>query len=251
MHPSQRDFKAAIQDWQTLCDVKVDAAKVQLVNGFDLRAGTNIISKNHGECPLSAGFRHTALPKVVATHQALQKVVATHRASHNKLRSKSGVVELPFVVWIFLFVLTFPLINLATIGLRLTFLYSAAHTACLRACRGQTFMTAVENNPSCVMLANKAVQDVTQKFTGIHVSKITTQILTTSIDTGIQSRTVSPLTKPADVSKNTYQIEVVLDCSADPFLPIPSPVQIAGLSAPLQLTLSDRQYCESPDGLNL
>ncbi|MBS2004863.1 MAG: hypothetical protein U0103_16220 [Candidatus Obscuribacterales bacterium] len=168
-----------------------------------------------------------------------------------RARNQSGVMELPFVVWIFLFALTFPLINLATIGLRLTFLYTAAHTACLRACRGQTFLTAVESKPSCVMLANQGVEDVTKKFTGIHVSKITTQILTTNIDSGAQSRTVSPLIKPADVSKNTYQIEVVLDCSADPFLPIPSPVQIAGISAPLHLTLSDRQYCESPDGLNI
>lgn len=176
----------------------------------------------------------------------------SNSASTN-IRSKSGsiVVELPFVIWIFLMALTFPLINLCTVGLRLTFLYTATHTACLRSCRGQTFLNAVDNKPSCVMLANQAVQDVTQKFTGIHVSKITTQILTTNIDNATQSRTASPLTQPADVSKNTYQIEVVLDCSADPFLPIPSPVKIAGISAPLQLTLSDRQYCESPDGLNI
>ncbi len=167
-------------------------------------------------------------------------------------RNQSGVVaELPFAIWIFLFALTFPLLNLATVGLRFTFLYTATHTACLRACRGQTFLQPVDNKPSCVMLANKGVQDVTNKFTGIHVAKTTTQILTTNIDNGTQSRTASPLALPADVSKNTYQIEVVLDCSADPFLPIPMPVAIAGLSAPLQLTLSDRQYCESPDGLNI
>ncbi|CAN5434616.1 hypothetical protein BH10CYA1_BH10CYA1_37240 [soil metagenome] len=168
-----------------------------------------------------------------------------------KTRSKSGVVELPFVLWIFFIGLAFPLINLMTIGLRLTFLYTATHTACLRACRAQTFLTQVEGKPSCKMMANQAVQDVTSKFTGIHVTQITTQILTTNIDNSTQSRTVSPLTKPADVSKNTYQIEVVLACSADPFLPMPLPVQIAGLSAPLQVTLSDRQYCESPDGLNI
>lgn len=168
-----------------------------------------------------------------------------------KARRKSGVMELPFVLWIFFIGLAFPLINLMTIGLRMTFLYSATHTACLRACRGQTFLTPVEGKPSCTMLANQAVQDVTSKFTGIHVAQITTQILTTNIDNANQSRTVSPLTKPADVSKNTYQIEVVLACSADPFLPLPLPVKIAGLSAPLQVTLSDRQYCESPDGLNI
>ena len=168
-----------------------------------------------------------------------------------KARRKSGVVELPFVLWIFFIGLAFPLINLMTIGLRLTFLYTATHTACLRACRGQTFIVPVEGKPSCKMLAEQAVQDVTNKFTGIHVAQITTQILTTNIDSTSQSRTVSPLTKPADVSKNTYQIEVVLACSADPFLPMPLPVQIAGLSAPLHVTLSDRQYCESPDGLTI
>ena len=158
---------------------------------------------------------------------------------------------MPFVLWIFFIVLTFPLLNLMTIGLRLTFLYSAVHTACLRSCRAQTFLVPVENKPSSVMLANQGVQDVTNKFTGIHVSQITTQILTTNIDNSTQSRTVSPLTTPADVSKNTYQIEVVLAGSADPFLPMPLPVQIAGISAPLQVKLSDRQYCESPDGLNI
>ncbi len=168
-----------------------------------------------------------------------------------KLRNRSGVMELPFFLWIFFIGLAFPLIDLITVGLRLTFLYTATHTACLRACRAQTFLTPVEGKPSCTMLANQAVQDVTNKFTGIHVAQITTQILTTNIDNSSQSRSLSPLTKPADVSKNTYQIEVVLACSADPFLPLPLPVQIAGLSAPLQVTLSDRQYCESPDGLTI
>jgi|688.fasta_scaffold301881_2 hypothetical protein len=242
MHPDIRAKNTRNTNWQRVLRFLPSVARVQLINQIDLRPSTNTTPTKCSASSTGCGSRHSRLSKTEASH---------FRTTHTGSRKQSGIVELPFVVWIFLFVLTFPLINLATIGLRLTFLYSAAHTACLRACRGQTFQTAVENSPSCIMLANQAVQDVTQKFTGIHVSKITTQILTTSIDTGIQSRTVSPLTKPADVSKNTYQIEVVLDCSADPFLPMPSPVQIAGLSAPLQLTLSDRQYCESPDGLNL
>lgn len=171
-------------------------------------------------------------------------------ANQRKCRG-SFIAELPLVLWIFFMVLAFPLLNLSTAFLRVTFLYCGIHMASWSAARANTYLTAVDGKPSATDETNTKIGQVKNAFSGIDMQNIKTEILETNITTLTTKSYTAPLAKAANQSENSYQIQVTADCIAQPFFPMPSPMPIAGVSAPLKFTLCARQYCENPQGLNL
>jgi hypothetical protein len=173
------------------------------------------------------------------------------------MRRKHGIrkpigaflVELPFVLWVFFFVLFFPTLNFATMFLRLTFLYGATHNACICAARARTFLNPINSDPTAISLSQDGANGYVAAFTGIHVTNIDTAIVITNITTHAQAIQTVPLTTPADVGNFTYQVQVTVDGATDPLFLVPSFVPIAGLNQPLFLRISDRQYFENPQGL--
>jgi DNA-binding beta-propeller fold protein YncE len=160
-------------------------------------------------------------------------------------------VEVPFVLWIFFFVLFFPMVNLATMFLRLTFLYGATHNACISAARARTFLTQINSDPAAVTLAQDGANGYVAAFTGIHVLTIDTVIVITNITTQAQTISTTPLTTPPDIGNFTYQVQVTVNGATDPLFLCPTFffIPIAGLNQPMFLTISDRQYFENPQGL--
>jgi hypothetical protein len=170
-----------------------------------------------------------------------------------KLRRRSrgsAIVEAPFVLYIMLFFLFFPLINLATVFIRMTMLYYADHTACIWAARARSYQVQINTDATAIQLAQAGSDSVVGLFTGIHVSEVNTLILITNIATQAQTVTDKPLPAPADTTNNTYQIQVQTIGSADPIFFIPLPISVPGLNASLPVTFVDRQYFENPTGLN-
>ncbi|HNH75674.1 MAG TPA: hypothetical protein PLF23_17945 [Candidatus Obscuribacter sp.] len=163
----------------------------------------------------------------------------------------SLLAELPVVLWILFVVIAFPLLNLTAAFLRCSFLYAGIHMASFSAARAGSFLAPVDGHPSAVTEAQSKLQNAKNAFSGIDVENIKTEILITNIDTQSTVARLSPLTDPADVSVNTYQIQVSARCSASPLVPIPSPIPIAGVSAPLVFDMTARQYCENPQGLTM
>src|SRR5271168_4658014 len=177
------------------------------------------------------------------------------RQRRHQRRSATGamwfLVELPFVYWVFFFCLAFPAVNMATMFLRITFLYGATHNACICAARGRSFLNPINGDPPAVTLAQDGANGYVGAFTGIHVLDITTVILITNLTTHAQTISTTPLTTPADVSNFTYQVQVTVNGATDPFFIVPTffGIPISGLNQPMQLTIADRQYFENPQGL--
>jgi hypothetical protein len=169
-----------------------------------------------------------------------------------RIRSRAGNVtaELPVALWVIFFALFFPMLNLATSCIRITFLYFAAHNGCISASRARTFSIPVDGQPPAVQAAQTGANALGTLFTGVHIASVQTQIVTTNLNTSVQTIQTTPLKTPADVSTNTYQIQVSVSGAADPLIPLPL-VNVAGLSSPLNVTFSDRQFCENPMGLTL
>jgi hypothetical protein len=167
------------------------------------------------------------------------------------VRKSSGtfLAELPFVLWVFFFVLFFPMVNLATMFIRLTFLYSATHNACISAARARTFLNPINSDPTAITLAQDGANGYVAAFTGIHVTTIDTVIVITNINTQAQTISTTPLTTPPDVSNFTYQVQVTVNGATDPLFQVPSFIPISGLNQPMFLTITDRQYFENPQGL--
>jgi len=171
---------------------------------------------------------------------------------HRKQRQTTGLTflaELPFVLWVFFFVLFFPMINLATMFIRITFLYGACHNACIGAARGRTFQTSINGDPTAISLAQDGANSVLAEFTGVHMQTLDTSIVITDINTQKQTFSSVPLTTPPDVTNNTYQIQCTLNGATDPLFQVPSFIPISGLNQPMFLTITDRQYFENPQGL--
>src|ERR1700739_3990466 len=137
------------------------------------------------------------------------------------LRKATGTfaVELPFVLWVFFFLLFFPMLNLATTFVRITFLYGATHNACINAARARSFQTPINSDPTAVSLAQDGANAYAAAFTGIHILTLDTAIVITNITTHAQTVQSTPLTTPADVNNFTYQLQVTVNGASDPLFP--------------------------------
>jgi hypothetical protein len=175
------------------------------------------------------------------------------KSRRHKLRSSAGsfLVEIPFVLWFFFFLLFFPMVNMATMFIRLTFLYGATHNGCLQAARARSFLNPINGDPTAITLAQDGALGYVAAFTGIHVLNIDTVIVITNIATHAQTISTIPLATPPDVTNFTYQTQVTVNGAADPLFLVPTifGIPVAGLNQPLLITISDRQYFENPQGL--
>jgi len=131
----------------------------------------------------------------------------------------------------------------------MTILYYANHNACQLAARGRSFSTSINGDPTALQLAQSGCDNVIASYTGVHVSQLDTLIVITNIATLSQTATDVPLKTPADVSTNTYQIQVKTFGSADPIFRIPLPISLPGVNAPLAVAFAEQQYFENPSGL--
>jgi Flp pilus assembly protein TadG len=169
-------------------------------------------------------------------------------------RSNRGnfIVETPIALFVFLFLFVFPFVDLAAITLRTTFLYAAAHNAAWEAARAHTYQSSLDGFPSSVQLASSVAQKTAAPFGGIKINSVRTNIVTTDIKTLSQSRQSAPLAVPADSSLNSYQVEVSVNGAVNPLIIYNGGgfTNIPGLTQPMILTFTDRQYCENPQGLN-
>ncbi|CAN5240553.1 hypothetical protein BH11CYA1_BH11CYA1_04900 [soil metagenome] len=166
-------------------------------------------------------------------------------------RRASMLAELPMILWAVLMVIAFPLLDLTTVFLRISFLYGGIHFASISAGRANSFSRPIDGKPSAQAEALSKLSQIEKGFSGLSIKNINTAILVTHNDTLAVTSQFVPLAVPADQSVNSYQIEVSADCSADPLIPIPIPFKIEGLNAPITVHLSAKQYCENPQGLTI
>lgn len=164
------------------------------------------------------------------------------------------MAELPIALWVLFVVLTLPMIDMATIGLRTTFLVAAAHDAVHAASRAKSFSSPVTaNDPSATQTATSQVAQDISRFREITVNNVTTNMVITDINNGQTTRRNTPLTTPADINTNTYSIEVLVTAQIRPLITFNAGgllPNIPGLSAPVVVTCAAQEFSEYPSGLN-
>ncbi len=164
------------------------------------------------------------------------------------------MAEVPLALYILIFFVAIPMLNLATIAVRATFLYLTAHVAAVEAARTKNFETNSSDQLSAKNLAYQQALTTSALFNGITLDSVAASILITDINSMVQTRTASKLPAPADVSRYAYQIEVRVNGTVQPIIKFNAPsvnfLNVPGLTAPLSLTFADRQMCENPQGLS-
>lgn len=168
-------------------------------------------------------------------------------------RRGSIMVDTPITLWILLFLFVFPMIDLASIGIRYTFLLAAAREAVHQAARAKSFRTNIDaGNLSAMNISRDEANRVAEKFSEVGIDSVSTNIVITDIITQTVSRRSLPLTAPADTANNLYEIEIVVQGRINPLITFNTGALpgIPGLSVPMPVTIAAREFCEFPQGLN-
>jgi Flp pilus assembly protein TadG len=170
-----------------------------------------------------------------------------------KTRNQRGsIAELPAVLWVLFCLLVFPLLDLASIGIRSAEVSMAAQCACQMASRAASFQSGVNGNKSAMEIAQAETDNLAKDYGGVHISKVTTTILVTNVDTRNVTVVDHALTSAANTADNIYQIHVEVTADVDPLIAIPYlPLKIGGITESMKVTCSDQQYAECPQGLNI
>lgn len=165
----------------------------------------------------------------------------------------SVIAETPGALWLLFVLFLVPFIDLATVMLRYTFVVSASRDAAHAASKAKTFSA----NLSTTDLSARNAADTTGRqtaaaFSEITVSSVTTAIVSTDLSTQVVTRRSTPLTAPADTSLYLYEYETTVSGQINPLItftvgPFPS---IPGLSAPVAVAVTSREFVENPQGLN-
>lgn len=164
------------------------------------------------------------------------------------------LADAPLAIWVVILFLFLPLLDFGAVLLRCTFLYMAVHNAARNASRAPSFLNPVNGQQSAAQMATNTVSNTISMWNGVSASSTICEIVTTNVSTDTVSRQSSPLGTPADDENNTYQIEVTVVGTVSPLVTFYMPWfghSIPGLTKPITLTMSDRQYVENPQGLVL
>lgn len=165
----------------------------------------------------------------------------------------SFIAEAPFAIWILLILFTFPFLDLATVLLRYTFIVSATRDGVHAAAQSKTFFSnASASSLSAVNNAPAAVARTAALFNEIQVNSVQARILATNINNQQVSIYTIPLAQPADETNYLYEIETIVQANVNPLINMNIGIlpSIPGLTSPVPVTVSAREYCEYPQGLN-
>lgn len=174
---------------------------------------------------------------------------------HLAYRSSSGNTMAEFAPTLLLLfcIFTFPLIAFGTLGVRYCFLLNAARLAAQSASQCKSFSVNTSTTDlSAVNLATQVANQSVKGFNGITLTTITTQIAICPLAGGAVTRQTTPLSKAADTNTNSYNIEVLVNGSMKPLVPMPKSIlgTVPGLTAPVVTSARSSVFAEFPQGLN-
>ena len=159
----------------------------------------------------------------------------------------SAMAEMPFVIWILLVGLLFPLMIFGSLGYRASILYFAGDSAVRRAAKAPTFTDATTRAAS-VLTTNLT------PFTGIAASTPKLSVLVKPIGGGSPTIYTSKLAPGSvDTSKNLYFVISTVDADLAPLVQFNGSwmgMSIPGLTGPFHLTFNQESYAENPSGLS-
>jgi Flp pilus assembly protein TadG len=158
----------------------------------------------------------------------------------------SNAVEFPVALFIFLIVMVFPLIDLASLFVGASAVVNAARVAASQAAR-QPDYTSAENK---AMDVASGLSTNGTKITPDHVDVV---FLRTALD-GSGAETLAPPVEPdkVDRTKYIYQIQVTVTGRVTPLVVLSTSLlgEIKGVTVPLVITTGSTATFENPKGLS-
>ncbi len=173
----------------------------------------------------------------------------------NRLCWGNSSAEFPIVIFIFLAIILFPLIDLATLFMGSNVVYGAARVAVVKAARAPSFQNDVVTDAGTTLSAvNQAKQIASSCSTGgvrIRPEDVEVIVLTVPIAGGSPAKLVPSADTPIDTNANVYQIQVTVVGRVSPLVTLSSDIfgNVPGLTGPLVVTARSTATFENPGGL--
>lgn len=155
------------------------------------------------------------------------------------------------ILWVIFVLLLFPILNLSTCWVRSYFLYQACHGACLEASKARSFEVSSGTDLSAKATADQVARQTANSWSGVRISSVDTQIITTNINTLVQSYASGRLTTAPDTERNNFQVMVRVRGEVDPLIPFGLNLfgGVPGVTGPMPVSIVDRAYFENIQGL--
>lgn len=169
----------------------------------------------------------------------------------------SSIAELPVAITILFLALLFPMLDLGTIALRTATVFAAARNAAHHAGRAKSFM--INGDDGDLSARNTAVNWSLATCgsglagTDIKDNDVQLYIIGTPYDQkNAPLRSAKPLNE-VQTDKYLYQIEAQVTGRVTPLVVLSKGLlgDIPGITGPLTISASFREFCEHPDGLSL
>jgi len=170
-------------------------------------------------------------------------------------RKRSGylIAEAGPALWLIFMVFSFPLALFGSLGLRYSLLMNTVYSAAAAASQCKSFKTNTSSSDlSASNLASQLVQQAISQYPGITVSQTNSYIVIYPLGGSTSTRQSTPLTQPADISTNAYNLEVVVQAQVSPLLNYPPNGffgNIPGLTGPISTTAKADSFFENTQGL--
>lgn len=187
----------------------------------------------------------------------LHRAKSATRNTYKRGGQGSSIAELPAALFLLILVLVLPLADLGTIALRSATVFSAARNAAHQAGRSKSFL---KNGGSGELSAKNAalawVKETCKASlagTEIEADDVRLSIIGTPLTPEYPVlRTSEPLLE-SQPEHYLYQIEVTVRGKVEPLVLLSSGLfgEVPGLTCPMVVSASFREYCEHPSGLNI
>jgi hypothetical protein len=161
-------------------------------------------------------------------------------------RNGSSLVEVPVTLWVFIFLMMLPLIDLMGMTYRCVLAYFGVRDACYQAALQNSF-TDAKNTANSVLGADAAA------WTGIGYAN--TNVYAVEIDPGNSNAEASSAANTpwsgTISSSRVYLIRVSTDASCEPFLnlSVANWASVPGITGPITLKCTYQVAAENPNGL--
>lgn len=161
-------------------------------------------------------------------------------------RNGYALIELPVVLWCIFVGFVFPLLIMASIGIRSSILFFNADTACLRACKAPSYTEASKR-------AINSLNNDLGTFNGISNISSSLSIIVKPLSGASPTIVNGKLAQGSiDSSKNLYFLLLFTEADIDPLVRFDTQwlgLTVPGLTEPYKLRLKTECYSENPNGL--
>lgn len=172
----------------------------------------------------------------------------------NYRNGKGSTIDLVCTLSVLFLLLFLPLLDLAVVCMKVTFIHSAARNAARVAGRAHSYSEPSDHNPAAIGVARDMVEATRSgSLSGVEIapSDVKVSIIGSPLDSALTPINQTQPLKEVDNKKYLYQVEVEVKGKVSPLVTLSKSMfgSIPGLTESIPVVACYREMAEHPSGL--